>query len=112
MVPPWSMCRAHLLGEHREVHAICGILRAGKDLSGYYANRLLELPALQRRHDALAREMQRRGFSHRSPFAFDVHGWLRNNPQPLHAVPRRWSLGQLHQRCPACAELYRQGKPR
>ena len=62
-VEPRELCRAHLLGEHRELHGLWNILTLGK--TGYsrhpetlrWAGRLA---ALYARHEALVHEMQRR----------------------------------------------------
>lgn len=71
-IEPSRLCRQHLLGEHRELHAIFTILTSG---SAGYANhpevkrwRSPEaLAALEDRHDALVREMRKRGYRHYSP---------------------------------------------
>lgn len=69
-VEPRHLCRQHLLGEHRELHGLWNILT--RDLRGYRSHpetRRWEgrLAALYRRHDALVREMERRGYRHHSP---------------------------------------------
>ena len=69
-VDPADLCRAHLLGEHLELHAIWTILT--QDRRGYRSHpetRRWEgrLAALYRRHEALVAEMTRRGYAHRSP---------------------------------------------
>ncbi|HMK91670.1 MAG TPA: pyrimidine dimer DNA glycosylase/endonuclease V [Thermoleophilia bacterium] len=67
---PTCLCRSHLLGEHRELHAVWAILTQGKR---GYANHPEtrrwrgKLAALYRRHEALVDEMTRRGFRHRTP---------------------------------------------
>jgi Pyrimidine dimer DNA glycosylase len=68
-VSPDELCRLHLLGEHRELHALWTILTLGK--SGYRNH-----PETRRwvgkqaclfiRHEALAAEMTRRGYLHKS----------------------------------------------
>jgi hypothetical protein len=69
-LPPSILCRAHLLGEHRELHAIWTVLVERK--SGY-ANHpetirwCGKLAALYQRHEALVAEMTRRGYQHASP---------------------------------------------
>lgn len=68
-VEPRHLCRNHLLGEHRELHAIWSILT--RDRTGYRSHpetRRWEgkLAALFRRHEALVEEMVRRGYRHRS----------------------------------------------
>ena len=69
-VPPSCLCRQHLLGEHRELHAVWNILTLGK--KGYASHpetRRWEgkLKALFNRHRALVEEMGRRGYNHRTP---------------------------------------------
>ena len=68
-VPPENLCDRHLLGEHREIHVIWSVLKRGE---GGYSNH----PEVKRwagrkyflyqRHQAVAREMKRRGFKHKS----------------------------------------------
>lgn len=69
-VDPAELCRAHLLGEHRELHAIWTILT--QDRRGYRSHPETlrwegRLAALYRRHEAVVAEMARRGYGHRSP---------------------------------------------
>ncbi len=67
---PRLLCDRHLLGEHRELHAIWTILTRGKQ---GYANHPEtrrwrgRLAALYARHESQVEEMGQRGFSHRSP---------------------------------------------
>jgi len=69
-LPPNILCRNHLLGEHRELHALWAILTEGKK---GYANHPEtrrwkgKLKALYERHEALVKEMTRRGYRHHSP---------------------------------------------
>jgi hypothetical protein len=67
---PASLCDRHLLGEHRELHAIWSILTTDK--RGYRDHPETmrwrgRLAALYARHDAQVFEMRRRGFRHASP---------------------------------------------
>ncbi|MGC9554059.1 MAG: pyrimidine dimer DNA glycosylase/endonuclease V [Thermoplasmatota archaeon] len=67
---PSRLCRQHLLGEHRELHAIWSILTLDK--RGYRRHPEVrrwegKLAALYARHQDLAAEMERRGYRHRSP---------------------------------------------
>lgn len=74
-IPADRLCRNHLLGEHRELHAIWAILTKGKK---GYANHpetrrwVGKLKALYRRHEELAVEMSQRGYKHQSPLAYDL----------------------------------------
>ncbi len=66
---PERLCRKHLLGEHRELHGIWTILVNGTN--GYALHPELKrwrgkLKALYRRHDKLVKEMERRGYRHKS----------------------------------------------
>jgi len=69
-IDPARLCRNHLLGEHRELHAVWTILT--EDKRGYRSHpetRRWEgrLAALYGRHEALVAEMRRRGYRHASP---------------------------------------------
>lgn len=69
-IEPTRLCRQHLLGEHRELHAVWAIITEGKR---GYANHPEtrrwrgRLRALYLRHEALVAEMERRGYHHRTP---------------------------------------------
>ena len=69
-IPPEKMCRQHLLGEHRELHALWSIITNNKKA---YANHPEtrrwrgKLKALFLRHEALVDEMGQRGYKHHSP---------------------------------------------
>ncbi len=69
---PARLCRQHLLGEHRELHALWVILT--KEKTGYARHPETrrwrgKLAALYRRHEALVAEMARRGYRHATPLA-------------------------------------------
>jgi len=69
-LPPRILCRQHLLGEHRELHAIWTILTEGK--KGYTNHPETKrwagkLRALYTRHEILVEEMSRRTYHHHSP---------------------------------------------
>ena len=69
-IPPDILCRQHLLGEHRELHAIWSILTQGKKGYSRHPETLRwegKLSALYNRHEALVGEMARRGYNHHSP---------------------------------------------
>ena len=69
-LPPRHLCRNHLLGEHRELHAVWSILTQGKRGYSHHPETLRwrgKLAALHLRHEALRAEMGRRGFAHGSP---------------------------------------------
>jgi len=68
-IEPKKLCRNHLLGEHREFHAIWNILNKHKK---GYANHPEtkrwkgKLKALYCRHENIVKEMKGRGFRHKS----------------------------------------------
>ncbi len=69
-VEPGELCRSHLLGEHRELHGLWNVLTRG--LRGYSFHPETrrwqgKLAALYRRHEALVREIEKRGYRHASP---------------------------------------------
>ena len=69
-LPPKRLCRQHLLGEHRELHAIWSILTKGKKGYSKHPETLRwrgKLKALFVRHEKLVKEMGRRGYCHNSP---------------------------------------------
>ncbi len=69
-IPPKNLCREHLLGEHREVHAIWSVLTENKKGYSKHPETLRwrgKLKALFLRHELLIKEMKRRGYNHKSP---------------------------------------------
>ncbi|MCS7184865.1 MAG: pyrimidine dimer DNA glycosylase/endonuclease V [bacterium] len=68
-VEPSKLCRKHLLGEHRELHAIWSILTNNK--KGYSKHPEVlrwknKLKALYLRHRLIVKEMKKRGYKHKS----------------------------------------------
>lgn len=69
-IHPKYLCRQHLLGEHRELHAIWTILVKKKKGYSKHPETLRwkgKLPALFSRHTLLVTEMKKRGYTHHSP---------------------------------------------
>jgi hypothetical protein len=67
---PSLLCRQHLLGEHRELHALWNILTQGKTGYARHPETIRwrgKLAALYLRHEALVAEMGWRGYHHGSP---------------------------------------------
>lgn len=104
MVDPRILCSKHLLGEHVETHMFAGSIRKGLSMQGYIDAGLLEVRSLFARHEALVKEMKRRGMVHSSPLFFD----------PRSEEARRWkgsrvdreaSLEELLRRCKRCEAL-------
>ncbi|MCM8780600.1 MAG: pyrimidine dimer DNA glycosylase/endonuclease V [Candidatus Omnitrophica bacterium] len=68
-VEPKRLCRNHLLGEHRELHAVWSILTNNKKGYSCHPETLRwkgKLLALYFRHQSLAKEMKKRGYIHKS----------------------------------------------
>ena len=68
-IQPKKLCRNHLLGEHRELHAIWTVITEEKHGYSHHPETLRwigKLNALYNRHEKLVKEMQRRGFNHNS----------------------------------------------
>ncbi len=69
-VPPDRMCRNHLLGEHREIHAVWSIITNNKKAYSNHPEILRwkgRLKALYLRHEELVTEMAARGYKHHTP---------------------------------------------
>jgi hypothetical protein len=69
-IPPEKMCRQHLLGEHRELHALWSIITNNKKAYAHHPETMRwrgKLKALYLRHEALVDEMTKRGYKHHTP---------------------------------------------
>lgn len=69
-LPPNKLCKNHLLGEHRELHAIWNILTKRK--KGYSRHPEVlrwrgKLKALYFKHEEIVKEMKKRSWSHYLP---------------------------------------------
>ena len=68
-IPAEKLCRNHLLGEHRELHAIWSILLHNKKGYAHHPETIRwkgKLKALYFRHEQLVNEMKQRGYHHHS----------------------------------------------
>ena len=69
-IPPKKLCRQHLLGEHRELHAIWSIIVNNKKGYSNHPETLRwkgKLKALYLIHEEIVKEIKKRGFNHKSP---------------------------------------------
>ena len=94
-VDPRLMCREHLLGEHRELHGIVGLLLNGRSIEGY--RRLIEVHNIRSRHEEIVEEMRRRNYRHKSPLP-DFKEYI------FGIVDREENLRELFSRCSTCRE--------
>ena len=97
MIDPKFLCRKHLLGEHLECHMLNGCLTKGKSLKGFIENGLIEIRSLYKRHNFLAKEMERRGYNHRTPI-IPSEKWA----EIKGTVDRKKSINDLTERCYEC----------
>lgn len=68
-ISPSLLCRQHLLGEHRELHAIWSVITKKKKGYSKHPETIRwkgKLKALYIRHQVLVREMKKRGYAHKS----------------------------------------------
>lgn len=69
-ISPAKLCKNHLLGEHRELHAIWAIITENKKGYSKHPETIRwvgKLGALYFRHEQLVKEMKDRGYNHHSP---------------------------------------------
>ncbi len=69
-ISPSKLCKNHLLGEHRELHAIWAVITGNKKGYSKHPETLRwkgKLKAMYLRHEELVEEMHNRGYKHNSP---------------------------------------------
>jgi len=93
-IPPSKLCRQHLLGEHREIHAIWTVLRRANrrtltaGTAGYMNHPEVRRwrgkeRALAQRHSVIVREMEARGYEHRTPLSKLPFDGSPRKPKPI-----------------------------
>ena len=68
-LPPSKLCRNHLLGEHRELHAMWIIITENKKGYAHHPETIRwrgKLKAMYLRHEELVKELDKRGYNHKS----------------------------------------------
>ena len=68
-IPVSKLCRNHLLGEHRELHAMWVVITEKKKGCSLHPETLRwknKLKAMHARHEELVKEMTKRGYNHYS----------------------------------------------
>ena len=95
------LCRVHLLGEHRELHALWTILT--EDKKGYRNHPetrrwVGKLHALYNRHEALVVEMERRRYKHASPLDKKLATGSAEQNVFLHSITKQKEILQ-HKHC-------------
>ena len=69
-ISPNKLCRNHLLGEHRELHAMWVVITENKKGYSKHPETIRwrgKLKAMYLRHEELVKEMKQRGYKHKSP---------------------------------------------
>ena len=69
-IPVENLCRNHLLGEHRELHAMWSVITQNKKGYSNHPETIRwvgKLKALYLRHNQQVNEMKNRGYNHQSP---------------------------------------------
>ena len=102
MINPKHLCRRHLLGEHVELHMMVATLNRRPPVSvvGYIRNGLIELNQITKRHGALVKEIERRGYNHQSP----LPEYTISDRLFYGRVNRSRSYRDLLERCSGCTE--------
>ena len=101
MVDPKIMCRKHLLGEHVELHMLVGHLQRARRIDGFVRNNCVQPRSINARHKALAKEMERRGYTHASPLQQPA---IAAHQHPRAKVDTVAALANLLDRCAECVE--------
>lgn len=106
-VDPEILCREHLLGEHKEMHQEVGTLRKHPHgqaiVEGHAERQQVDTSLLQRRHDDLVSEMNRRGMNHDSPMDY-------TDERDLGEIDKEANLSELIDRCDKCKKRYENKK--
>jgi hypothetical protein len=105
MVDTRILCRKHLLGEHVETHMFVGAFNKGTKAGRFASENLLEFKSLRSRHDELAREMERRGYSHTSPLPRLLACRQITKEEREVRIDRKAAGTELIRRCPECFDL-------
>lgn len=100
-IDPAKLCRQHLLGEHKEMHQEAGTLHNHPHgeaiVRGHAEKGQVDTALIQKRHDELATELERRGMNHNSPLDFD-------DPLKIGYVDVEANKRDLANRCDECRE--------
>ena len=103
MVDPAILCRQHLLGEHLELHMFVGTINKGHSLWGYVNNNLCDPSSIISRHDALVKEIEKRGYNHQSPLYLEKQ-------LPCHPINIKTAQQELLTRCSECSKRLGEAK--
>ena len=98
-IPVEKLCRNHLLGEHRELHAMWSVITQNKKGYSKHPETIRwvgKLKALYLRHNEQVNEMKNRGYNHQSPL--DVKNATGISKQDTYLDTRRKQIQILKQK--------------
>lgn len=104
MINPRLLCRKHLLGEHGEIHKHKHNFVKHHSIKNRILLDQIEPMSMRERHDALAKEMLRRKFKHKSPYEMPDLSYLPEHER-LHKVNQDNALQDLIGRCEECRKM-------
>ena len=82
-ISPSLLCRQHLLGEHRELHAVWSVITKNKKGYSKHPETVRwkgKLKALYVRHQLLVQELKKRSYNHKSDLPINLaHGNKKQN---------------------------------
>jgi len=96
-----NLCNQHLQGEHVEIHMLAGTLKKKMSINGYIENNLIEVSSMKSRHDAIAKEMVRRGMNHKSPLKVPDYSYLPKKHKE-YKIDAKSAEKELKSRCGKC----------
>lgn len=108
MVLPDMMCNQHLLGEHKELHLLKGLIDKQRKLTGWIHKRLIEPSSVRKRHEDIVKELLLRGMKHGTPLDM-IWNNVEYLGQTYHVkVDKIQSMKELMERCADCRDKYNQ----
>jgi hypothetical protein len=105
MINTEILCRQHLLGEHGELHKHRHNFVKKHKMAGRIGQ--IEPHSMKSRRDVLVLEMEKRGYTHQSPYSQPDISYL-----PEMQVDKSLSLEDLLSRCENCKKRYENLKER
>lgn len=102
-VNPKLMCRKHLLGEHVELHMLVGSMNRHKSIQGFIEKGLIQTNIVVPRHNELVKEIERRGYNHKSPIIIDDN--IAAEYLNMGLVDSDNNLKELARRCNDCCAM-------
>jgi hypothetical protein len=104
-----TMCKNHLLGEHKEIHQLIGQLKKKMSIDGYIKNNCIEISSIESRHNEIVNEMISRGYNHMSPIPSqkEINSISKYLPesQRSYIVDVKSSNKDRYARCDSCLRM-------